>query len=106
MRLAHSILALCLIASPLAAQAQGDATVEVDRESQEYKFIACVNEKDRSLLYAMRDAESTEAFEEAAAKAFEICGAEGAESFSMKSFFDAIASFIGKPEYDDAEFDD
>lgn len=100
---AFAIAALCV---PQVVSAQGDASVEVDLESKEYKFVACVNEKDQSLLYAMRDAESPEGFQEAAGKAFAMCPMDGADSFSMKKFFDAIASFIGKPTYDDAESQD
>ena len=103
MKLLRTIVIASLLASPAAILAQGDDTVEVDRESQEYKCVACVNEKDQSLLYAMRDADGPEGFQEAAGKAFALCPDLAADGFSMKKFFDAVASFIGKPTYDDAE---
>ena len=102
MRRARWILPLCLLATPPALHAEADDATVVDRESEEYRFVACVNEKDPSLLYAMRDADGTEGFEAAAKQAFGLCEMAPTASFSMKRLFDAIASFIGKPEYDDA----
>ena len=93
------LLPLSLLAAPVSLHAGAAA---VDRESEEYRFVACVDEKDRSLLYAMRDADGPEGFQAAAKKAFGLCEMAPTESFSMKRLFDAIASFIGKPEYDDA----
>jgi hypothetical protein len=96
------LFALCLIAAPLSLHAEAHDTAALDRESDEYRFVACVHEKDRSLLYAMRDADGPKGFEAAAKEAFGLCEMAPSESFSMKRLFDAIASFIGKPEYEDA----
>ena len=106
MKLLIASLALTVVAAPVLAQVEDEYEIQVDYDSKEYKFASCVNERDQSLLYAMRDAASVEAFQEAAAKAYALCEVDMSESFSMGKFFNAVASFIGKPTYEDAESQD
>ena len=80
MRVLASFIALGLMTSSPAAAA--DNSESVDQDSHEYKFAACVNERDRSLLYAMRDASDAAAFEAAIAKAAALCEIDQSTSFS------------------------